>query len=43
VDEIKIEYLRNPIYIFQIWILFASIVAAYQITKTERAPDLKTA
>jgi O-antigen ligase len=43
VDEIKIEYLRNPIYIFQIWILFASIVAAHQISKYERAPDLKTA
>jgi len=43
VDEIKIEYLRNPIYIFQVWILFASIVAAYQISKYERAPDLKTA
>ncbi len=39
VDEIKIEYLRNPIYIFQIWILFASIVAAYQITKREPAAE----
>lgn len=43
VDEIKIEYLRNPIYIFQIWVFFASIVAAYQISKYERPPDLKIA
>jgi O-antigen ligase len=43
IDEIKIEFLRNPIYIFQIWVLFASIVAAYQITKTEPAPELKPA
>jgi hypothetical protein len=43
VDEIKIEYLRNPIYVFQIWILFASIVAAYQIAKSEPARDLKPA
>lgn len=37
VDEIKIEYLRNPIYQFQIWVMFASIVAAYLITRRERA------
>ena len=43
VDEVKIEYLRNPIYIFQVWILFASIVAAYQISKRESVPEPKTA
>ena len=43
VDEVKIEYLRNPIYIFQVWVMFASIVAAYQIAKRESAPDLKLA
>ncbi len=42
-DEVKIEYLRNPIYPFQVWILFASIVAAHQITRHERAPELKAA
>jgi O-antigen ligase len=40
VDELKIEYLRNPIYQFQVWILFASIVAAYQIVRRERAAGL---
>ena len=35
IDETKIEYLRNPIYPFQVWVLFASIVAAYQIAKHE--------
>jgi len=43
VDEIKIEYLRNPIYIFQVWILFASIVAAYLISKRESAPEPRAA
>jgi O-antigen ligase len=42
-DEVKIEYLRNSIYIFQIWLLFASIVAAHQIVKRESAPALKAA
>src|SRR5262249_6246600 len=43
VDEIKIEYLRNPVYISQIWVLFSSIVAAYQISKGESVPEPKTA
>jgi O-antigen ligase len=43
IDEIKIEYLRNPIYLFQVWVMFASIVAAYQIAKRERAPEAKPA
>ena len=30
VDEIKIEYLRNEIYMFQVWLMFAMMVAAYQ-------------
>ncbi|HVP14683.1 MAG TPA: hypothetical protein VMS88_04005, partial [Terriglobales bacterium] len=37
VDEIKIEYLRNPNYGFQIWFMFALIVAAYQISRHEAA------
>ncbi len=36
-DEVKIEYLRNPIYQFQIWVMFASMVAGYMITRRERA------
>jgi len=31
VDEIKVEYLRNEIYPFQVWVMFALMVAAYQI------------
>jgi len=42
-DELKIEYLRNPIYPYQVWALFASIVAAHQIAKRESAPEPKTA
>jgi O-antigen ligase len=37
VDEIKIEYLRNPNYGFQIWLMFALIVAAYQVSRHEAA------
>jgi len=33
VDEIKIEYLRNMIYPFQVWVMFALIVAAYRISR----------
>jgi hypothetical protein len=36
VDEIKIDFLRNIIYQFQPWILFASIVAAHRIVSQER-------
>jgi hypothetical protein len=41
VDEIKIEFLRNPIYQFQPWILFGTIVAAHQILRRERAAGLR--
>lgn len=41
VDQIKIEYLRNPIYSFQVWVMFSLIVAAYQISR--RAPQLAPA
>jgi hypothetical protein len=43
VDEIKIEFMRNSIYIFQIWILFASIVIAHRITKEEPAAEAQPA
>ncbi len=32
VDQIKVEFLRNPIYQFQVWWMFATTVATYQIT-----------
>ncbi len=37
IDQIKIEYLRNPVYQFQIWLMFASIAAAHRIVA--RSPD----
>lgn len=36
VDQVKIEYLRNPIYQFQIWLLFSLWIAARQIVERER-------
>lgn len=32
VDQMKIDFLRQPTYTYQIWLLFASVVAAYQIS-----------
>jgi hypothetical protein len=31
VDQIKIEYLRNNIYIYFIWLMFGLMAATYQI------------
>ena len=42
-DQVKIEYLRNGIYQYQVWILFASIVAAHHVAKSERAAEPNTA
>jgi O-antigen ligase len=33
VDQTKIDFMRNPIYQFQVWLLFAYIVAAYQASR----------
>lgn len=38
VDEIKIEYLRNENYQFQIWFMFALAAAAGQIARARQAP-----
>lgn len=43
VDQVKIEYLRNGIYQYQVWVLFASIVAAHHVVKNERAGEPNTA
>ena len=32
VDQMKIDFLRNPIYPFQIWLLFAFIVSAHRLS-----------
>lgn len=37
IDQTKIEYLRNPIYQFQVWVLFGYMVAAARIAAAERA------
>jgi O-antigen ligase len=31
IDEVKIEYLRNRTYQFEIWLMFAMLVAAYRV------------
>jgi O-antigen ligase len=37
VDQIKIEYLRNDIYMFQIWLVFALMVAAHRLQGPDAA------
>ena len=39
VDEIKIEYLRNDIYAAQVWMMFALMVAAYQVLHATAAGE----
>jgi O-antigen ligase len=36
VDQMKIDFLRNQIYVFEVWILFASITAAHLIASDQR-------
>jgi O-antigen ligase/polysaccharide polymerase Wzy-like membrane protein len=38
VNEVKIDYLRNPIYQFVVWVMFASWVAAELVTRHEALP-----
>jgi len=38
VDQVKIDYMRNLIYQFQPWILFASIVIAHRVAPRQEAP-----
>ena len=42
VDEIKVEYLRNETYAFQIWVMFALMVAAYQALHATAAAEPET-
>jgi O-antigen ligase len=37
VDQIKIEYLRHPIYQFEVWVMFSAFVAASQIRVREES------
>lgn len=36
VDQMKIDYLRNGIYQFEVWVMFASLVAAHQVARSAR-------
>lgn len=36
VDEIKIEYLRNPVYMFQPWVFFSTLAAASLVASRAR-------
>ena len=35
IDQLKIDYLRSPIYQFQVWVMFAFLVAASQLARAE--------
>ncbi|MFI5371375.1 MAG: O-antigen ligase family protein [Candidatus Eisenbacteria bacterium] len=35
IDQLKIDYLRSPIYQFQVWVMFAFLIAAAQLARTE--------
>jgi O-antigen ligase len=37
IDQAKIDFLRNPIYPFQIWLLFAYIISAHRLSQTPPA------
>jgi O-antigen ligase len=37
IDQIKIDFLRNEIYQFTVWIMFANITAAHLIARDQRA------
>ena len=38
VDETKIEYLRNPNYQFQPWLMFATLAAGAMILRSQQTP-----
>ncbi len=42
-NEVKIDYLRNPIYIFQVWMWFGTWTAAYLVSRDQgvRSPNFK--
>jgi O-antigen ligase len=37
VDQLKIDFLRNPTYPFQVWLLFAYIVSAHRLSQGSKA------
>lgn len=38
IDEVKIEYLRNEVYAFQVWMMFGLMVAAHRLLTSGAAP-----
>ena len=42
IDEIKIDYLRNSIYQFEVWIMFAMLVAAHRLATQRPAQQTAT-
>jgi O-antigen ligase len=43
IDEIKIDYVRNGIYQFEVWIMFAMLVSTYQLATRRPAVQAATA
>jgi hypothetical protein len=37
IDQVKIDFMRNSIYPYQIWFMFASIAAAYRLSRSPAA------
>ncbi len=37
IDQVKIDFMRNKIYQFEVWIMFAGITSAYLIAQEQRA------
>ena len=42
VDQLKIDFLRNPTYPFQVWLLFAYIVSAHRLSRESPAVPAPT-
>ncbi|HYN63680.1 MAG TPA: O-antigen ligase family protein, partial [Candidatus Limnocylindrales bacterium] len=42
VDQMKIDFARIPTYTYQIWLMFASIVAAHQIARTSSTGQISS-
>ncbi len=40
IDEVKIEYLRNSIYQFEVWVMFAVLVATHRIATASPVKEL---
>jgi O-antigen ligase len=41
VNEMKIEYLRNPVYQYVVWVFFSMIVAGWKVRQIERQAEAR--